>query len=169
MTDSVDDLSARNHRAHDRADPGAGLAAPRRARTARLSGTRAASPARLRPVRRWRSSTRRSRRRAGAAISASTSPATTCSTASPRRIFIWKRRGGSASIRRSCLALEDSPTGARAAVAAGMVCYAVPDPSHYDRGGVRAGDAARFRQPARRDRHCWSSALLAEFQILITD
>jgi|FLYN01.1.fsa_nt_gi HAD superfamily hydrolase (TIGR01509 family) len=29
-----------------------------------------------------------------------------------------------------CLALEDSPTGARAAVAAGMVCYAVPDPSH---------------------------------------
>jgi HAD superfamily hydrolase (TIGR01509 family) len=29
-----------------------------------------------------------------------------------------------------CLALEDSPTGARAAVAAGMVCYAVPDRSH---------------------------------------
>jgi HAD superfamily hydrolase (TIGR01509 family) len=29
-----------------------------------------------------------------------------------------------------CLALEDSPNGARAAVAAGMVCYAVPDPSH---------------------------------------
>ncbi len=29
-----------------------------------------------------------------------------------------------------CLALEDSPTGSRAAVAAGMVCYAVPDPSH---------------------------------------
>jgi HAD superfamily hydrolase (TIGR01509 family) len=29
-----------------------------------------------------------------------------------------------------CLALEDSPTGARAAVAAGMVCFAVPDPSH---------------------------------------
>ncbi len=29
-----------------------------------------------------------------------------------------------------CLALEDSPTGARAAVAAGMVCYAVPDASH---------------------------------------
>lgn len=29
-----------------------------------------------------------------------------------------------------CLALEDSPTGARAAVAAGMVCCAVPDPSH---------------------------------------
>ncbi|MBC7813609.1 MAG: HAD family phosphatase, partial [Burkholderiales bacterium] len=30
----------------------------------------------------------------------------------------------------NCLALEDSPNGARAAVAAGMVCYAVPDPSH---------------------------------------
>ncbi|MEP7290822.1 MAG: HAD family phosphatase [Chloroflexota bacterium] len=30
----------------------------------------------------------------------------------------------------ACLALEDSPTGARAAVAAGMVCYAVPDLSH---------------------------------------
>lgn len=29
-----------------------------------------------------------------------------------------------------CLALEDSPTGARAAVAAGMTCYAVPDQSH---------------------------------------
>jgi HAD superfamily hydrolase (TIGR01509 family) len=29
-----------------------------------------------------------------------------------------------------CLALEDSTTGARAAVAAGMTCYAVPDPSH---------------------------------------
>jgi beta-phosphoglucomutase-like phosphatase (HAD superfamily) len=29
-----------------------------------------------------------------------------------------------------CLALEDSPTGARAAVAAGLTCYAVPDPSH---------------------------------------
>lgn len=30
----------------------------------------------------------------------------------------------------SCLALEDSPNGARAAVAAGMTCYAVPDHSH---------------------------------------
>jgi HAD superfamily hydrolase (TIGR01509 family) len=29
-----------------------------------------------------------------------------------------------------CLALEDSPTGARAAVAAGMTCFAIPDPSH---------------------------------------
>ena len=29
-----------------------------------------------------------------------------------------------------CLALEDSPTGAQAAVAAGMTCYAVPDTSH---------------------------------------
>lgn len=29
-----------------------------------------------------------------------------------------------------CLVLEDSRNGARAAVAAGMVCYAVPDPSH---------------------------------------
>lgn len=29
-----------------------------------------------------------------------------------------------------CLALEDSPTGSRAAVAAGMTCYAVPDTSH---------------------------------------
>lgn len=32
-----------------------------------------------------------------------------------------------------CLALEDSPNGARAAVAAGMVCYAVPDRSHSGR------------------------------------
>jgi HAD superfamily hydrolase (TIGR01509 family) len=31
---------------------------------------------------------------------------------------------------RDCLALEDSPNGARAAVAAGMVCYAVPDAAH---------------------------------------
>lgn len=30
----------------------------------------------------------------------------------------------------NCLALEDSPNGARAAVAAGMTCYAVPDLSH---------------------------------------
>jgi HAD superfamily hydrolase (TIGR01509 family) len=29
-----------------------------------------------------------------------------------------------------CLALEDSPNGAKAAVAAGMTCYAVPDGSH---------------------------------------
>lgn len=29
-----------------------------------------------------------------------------------------------------CLALEDSPTGARAARAAGMTCWAVPDPAH---------------------------------------
>lgn len=29
-----------------------------------------------------------------------------------------------------CLALEDSPNGARAAVAAGMTCYVVPDLSH---------------------------------------
>jgi mannitol-1-/sugar-/sorbitol-6-/2-deoxyglucose-6-phosphatase len=29
-----------------------------------------------------------------------------------------------------CLALEDSPNGARAAVAAGMTCYAVPDSTH---------------------------------------
>lgn len=29
-----------------------------------------------------------------------------------------------------CLTLEDSPTGARSAVAAGMICYAVPDLSH---------------------------------------
>ncbi|GAB4521348.1 MAG: HAD-IA family hydrolase [Anaerolineae bacterium] len=29
-----------------------------------------------------------------------------------------------------CLALEDSPNGSRAAVAAGMTCYAVPDKSH---------------------------------------
>lgn len=32
----------------------------------------------------------------------------------------------------ACLALEDSPNGARAAVAAGMTCYAVPDPTHSD-------------------------------------
>lgn len=31
-----------------------------------------------------------------------------------------------------CLALEDSPTGARAAVAAGMTTFAIPDPSHSD-------------------------------------
>jgi sugar-phosphatase len=30
----------------------------------------------------------------------------------------------------NCLALEDSPAGARAAVAAGMTCYAVPDSTH---------------------------------------
>ncbi len=30
----------------------------------------------------------------------------------------------------NCLALEDSPTGARAAVAAGMTCCAIPDLSH---------------------------------------
>lgn len=30
----------------------------------------------------------------------------------------------------TCLALEDSPNGARAAVAAGMICYAVPDLAH---------------------------------------
>lgn len=30
----------------------------------------------------------------------------------------------------TCLALEDSPNGARAAVAAGMTCFAVPDLSH---------------------------------------
>ena len=29
-----------------------------------------------------------------------------------------------------CLALEDSPNGSRAAVAAGMTCYSVPDKSH---------------------------------------
>lgn len=29
-----------------------------------------------------------------------------------------------------CLALEDSPNGARAAIAAGMTCFAVPDRSH---------------------------------------
>lgn len=33
---------------------------------------------------------------------------------------------------QACLALEDSPNGARAAVAAGMTCYAVPDTSHSD-------------------------------------
>ena len=33
----------------------------------------------------------------------------------------------------ACLALEDTPTGARAAVAAGMVCYAVSDPDHEPR------------------------------------
>jgi len=30
----------------------------------------------------------------------------------------------------NCLALEDSPTGARAAVGAGMTCFAVPDRTH---------------------------------------
>ncbi len=30
----------------------------------------------------------------------------------------------------NCLALEDSPPGARAAVAAGMTCFAIPDPAH---------------------------------------
>lgn len=30
----------------------------------------------------------------------------------------------------NCLALEDSPNGARAAIAAGMTCYAVPDTTH---------------------------------------
>ena len=36
-----------------------------------------------------------------------------------------------------CLALEDSPPGARAAVSAGMVCYAVPDTTH---SGLEAFD-----------------------------
>jgi len=31
---------------------------------------------------------------------------------------------------QDCLALEDSPNGSRAAVAAGMTCYSVPDKSH---------------------------------------
>ncbi len=31
---------------------------------------------------------------------------------------------------KRCLALEDSPNGSKAAVAAGMTCYAVPDLSH---------------------------------------
>lgn len=31
---------------------------------------------------------------------------------------------------QDCLALEDSPNGARAAVAAGMICYVVPDLAH---------------------------------------
>jgi mannitol-1-/sugar-/sorbitol-6-/2-deoxyglucose-6-phosphatase len=39
---------------------------------------------------------------------------------------------------QKCLALEDSPTGAKAAVAAGMTCYAVPDLSHT-RIGAFAG------------------------------
>ena len=30
-----------------------------------------------------------------------------------------------------CLAVEDSPTGVQAAVAAGMTCYAVPDATHH--------------------------------------
>ena len=34
---------------------------------------------------------------------------------------------------QQCLALEDSPNGARAAVAAGMTCYAVPDRSHSEK------------------------------------
>jgi HAD superfamily hydrolase (TIGR01509 family) len=38
------------------------------------------------------------------------------------------RRLGTAP--ENCLSLEDSPNGARAAVAAGTVCYAVPDSSH---------------------------------------
>lgn len=36
-----------------------------------------------------------------------------------------------------CLALEDSPNGARAAVAAGMICYAVPDLSHTTHAAFR--------------------------------
>ncbi len=31
---------------------------------------------------------------------------------------------------KQCLALEDSPNGSRAAIAAGMTCFAVPDTSH---------------------------------------
>lgn len=33
-----------------------------------------------------------------------------------------------------CLALEDSPNGARAAISAGMTCFAVPDKSHSGKG-----------------------------------
>jgi beta-phosphoglucomutase-like phosphatase (HAD superfamily) len=36
-----------------------------------------------------------------------------------------------------CLALEDSVTGARAAVAAGMVCYGVPDVPRVDPARLR--------------------------------
>ena len=36
-----------------------------------------------------------------------------------------------------CLALEDSPAGSRAAVAAGMTCYAVPDPSHSQKSAFK--------------------------------
>lgn len=37
-----------------------------------------------------------------------------------------------------CLTLEDSPNGARSAVAAGMVCYAVPDTSHSSAAALEA-------------------------------
>lgn len=37
-----------------------------------------------------------------------------------------------------CLALEDSANGARAAVAAGMTCYAVPDATHTDAAAFEA-------------------------------
>lgn len=39
---------------------------------------------------------------------------------------------------KDCLALEDSPNGARAAVAAGMTCYAVPDTSHSTPNQLKA-------------------------------
>ncbi len=38
----------------------------------------------------------------------------------------------------ACLAFEDSPNGSRAAVAAGMTCFAVPDRSHTDPAALKA-------------------------------
>ena len=44
---------------------------------------------------------------------------------------VYLRTAGALGVDpEACLALEDSPNGARAAVAAGMTCYAVPDPTH---------------------------------------
>lgn len=44
---------------------------------------------------------------------------------------VYLRASGGVGVPpRDCLALEDSPNGARSAVAAGMTCYAVPDTSH---------------------------------------
>jgi len=43
-----------------------------------------------------------------------------------------------------CLALEDSPTGAKAATSAGLTCYAVPDPSHSEPGAFEGITPHRF-------------------------
>ncbi len=43
-----------------------------------------------------------------------------------------------------CLALEDSPNGARAAIAAGMTCYAVPDLSHTSLSAFDGVNATLF-------------------------
>lgn len=48
-----------------------------------------------------------------------------------------------------CLTLEDSPNGARAATAAGMICYAIPDPTHST--GATFADITPYVYPSLHD------------------